>query len=135
MTMNPSTLVRGELVDLIKQELLGPRGGVDEEIVGSPRARYQVGALAPVTVDPERVALETDAQEADDPNTTGEAISDIDKGNLTQRGVPVDSYEDAGAADDEEDRDEGPKGALAHPSSMGLRFQVPRGCGDRKSVV
>ena len=44
-----------------------------------------------------------------------------------QSGVPVPTDEDP--AEDDEERDEGAKGALTHPSSMGLRFQVPRDCG------
>lgn len=126
--MTSSTTVRAELIDLIEAELLGPRGGADEEIVGTPRGRYQVGALAPVTVDPDQSAVEATVQESDDPNEIGEAISDVDRKHLPQQGVPVDSGENAGAAEDDEERDEGPKGALTHPSSMGLRFQLARDC-------
>lgn len=119
------------MLELIEQELLGPRGGAEEEIVGTPRARYAVGALAPVTVDPERAEVSTSSTSEDsgDPGETGEAISDVDRKHLPQQGVPVDTDEETGTADDAEDRDEGPKGALTHPSSMGLRFQVPRDCG------
>jgi len=137
MGVSPSTVVRSELVELIEQELLGPRGGANEEIVGTPRARYAVGGLAPVTVDPELVStpLPVLAGSPDggdpgaDPNETGLGLSDIDPTTAGQRGVSVVTDEDAGTADDDEERDEGPKGALTHPSSMGLRFQVPRDCG------
>ncbi|WIX85855.1 DISARM system helicase DrmA [Amycolatopsis sp. DG1A-15b] len=132
MTGMSSTQVRGDLVDLIEQELLGPREGAEEEILGTPRAQYSVGALAPVTIDPEQAIAttsETAADETGDPAETGEAISDVDREHLPQQGVPVDTDQETGTADDEEDRDEGPKGALTHPSSMGLRFQVPRNCG------
>ena len=129
---SPSTIVRSDLLNLVGQELLGPRGGDHEEIVGTPRARYAVGSLAPVTVDPERAELSTSStigDDAGDPGVTGEAISDVDKEHLLQEGVPVDTDEEAGTAVDDEERDEGPKGALTHPSSMGLRFQVLRDCG------
>ena len=52
MTVSASTTVRADLVALIEQELLGPRNGPTEEIKGTPRAAYMVGALAPVTIDP-----------------------------------------------------------------------------------
>ena len=135
MTSSRSTVVRADLVTLIEQELHGPRGGAEEEIVGTPRARYAVGALAPVTVDPammSRMSNLSSDQESDDgadPNETGLGMTDIDPATAGQRGVAVVTDEEAGTADDDEDRDEGPKGSLTHPSSMGLRFQVPRGCG------
>ena len=133
MRISLSTAVRSDLVTLIEQELLGPRGGADEEIVGTPRARYALGGLAPVTVDPElaviRREVEADADQGGDPNLTGLGLNDIDIAHSGQRGVSVVTDEDTGSADDDEDRDEGPKGALTHPSSMGLRFQVPRDCG------
>ncbi|WP_414945540.1 DISARM system helicase DrmA [Amycolatopsis sp. cmx-11-32] len=132
MAGTSSTQVRGDLIELIEQELLGPRDGAQEEIVGTPRAQYNVGALAPVTIDPELAEVLTTStaeDDAGDPGETGEAISDVDREHLPQKGVPVDTNEESGTADDDEDRDEGPKGALTHPSSMGLRFQVPRDCG------
>lgn len=135
MSVSPSTVVRAELLQLIEQELLGPRDGAEEEIIGTPRGRYAVGSLAPVTVDPAltvlsltRDDLRTDDEGAD-PIETGVGLSDIDPLTAGQRGVPVETDEETGAAEGEEDRDEGPKGALTHPSSMGLRFQVPRDCG------
>ncbi|BBX48052.1 DISARM system helicase DrmA [Mycobacterium cookii] len=126
MIAGPSTIVRGDLLALIELELLGPRGGTEEEIKGTPRAAYTVGALAPVTVDPSMLADRV--SESGDPNDTGLAITDADAEHAEQRGVLVNTDEEAGAADDEEDRDEGPKGALTHPSSMGLRFQVALDC-------
>ncbi|MFE3173868.1 DISARM system helicase DrmA [Amycolatopsis sp. NPDC059090] len=132
MAGTSSTQVRRDLLGLIEQELLGPREGALEEIVGTPRAQYNVGALAPVTIDPEGALgalIATAGHDAGDPDETGEAISDVDQAHLQQKGVPVETDEEIGTADDDEERDEGPKGALTHPSSMGLRFQVPRGCG------
>lgn len=132
MHVSPSTVVRADLVKLIEQELLGPRNGAEEEIVGTPRARYAVGGLAPVTVDPALAILgsgsQTDSDDGADPNETGLGLSDVDPATVGQRGVPVVTDEEAGTADDTEERDEGPKGALTHPSSMGLRLQVPRDC-------
>lgn len=128
MTASASTVVRTDLLGLIEQELLGPRNGPDEEIKGTPRAAYMVGALAPVTIDPSlAVAPDTDA--GADPAETGRAISDIDPVSNGQSGVPVPTDEDLSSSGDGEDRDEGAKGALTHPSSMGLRFQVPTDCG------
>lgn len=127
MKLASSSTVRAELLHLIRRELLGPRGGDEEEIRGTPRAAYGVGALAPVTVDP--TAAITTAFESNDPNESGVAVIDTDVTQNAQRGVPVNTDEDPGDAKDEEERDEGPKGALTHPSSMGLRFQVPLDCG------
>src|SRR5664279_2193683 len=109
MPVSRSTSVRADLIELIGRELLGPRGGVEEEIVGTPRARYAVGALAPVTVDPtaaSRLSNLTSNQETDDgadPNETGLGMSDIDPSAAGQRGVPVVTDEETGTADDEED--------------------------------
>lgn len=129
MTVSPSTHVRSELLDLIEQELLGPRGGPEEEIKGTPRAAYAVGCLAPVTIDPSQMGPLQATDEGADPNETGRGINDIDPTTQGQRGVPVLTDEEPSTADDDEERDEGPKGALTFPSSMGVRFQVPRDCG------
>ena len=126
MTVSASTTVRADLMALIEQELLGPRNGETEEIKGTPRAAYMVGALAPVTIDP-TLGLPIGADEGADPAETGLAVSDVDPVANGQSGVPVPTDEDP--AEDDEERDEGAKGALTHPSSMGLRFQVPRDCG------
>lgn len=127
MTVSPSTIVRGDLLKLIQRELLGPREGDEEEIRGTPRAAYVAGALAPVTVDPSATVIADLG--SSDPNQTGVAITDADVEHSNQRGVLVNTDEEPGAAEEEEERDEGPKGALTHPSSMGLRFQVPLDCG------
>lgn len=126
MTVSASTTVRSDLVSLIEQELLGPRDGATEEIKGTPRAAYMVGALAPVTIDP-TLALTIGTDDGGDPAETGLAVSDLDPVANGQSGVPVPTDEDP--AEDDQERDEGPRGALTHPSSMGLRFQVPRDCG------
>jgi hypothetical protein len=127
MPVSPSTVVRAELVGLIQQELLGPRNGAEEEIRGTPRAAYAVGALAPVTIDNSRGGP-IDGDPSGDPAETGQAITDASAAG-DQRGVPATGDEDPGGASDDEQRDEGPKGQLTYPSSMGLRFQVPRDCG------
>lgn len=127
MTVSPSTVVRADLIKLIECELLGPRNGAEEEVRGTPRAAYAVGALAPVTVDLSTAV--TSDFEAGDPNETGIAVNDADVKHAEQRGVPVNTDEEPGDAQEDDERDEGPKGALTHPSSMGLRFQVPVDCG------
>ena len=121
-----STTVRAELIDLMREQLLGPRGGAEEEIPGTPRAAYAVGGLAPVTIDPALARMESKQDDdADfDPEAATSAINDMDPENQPQPGVPVPSDEAISTADSEDDEDEGPKGASTHPSSMGLRFQV-----------
>jgi hypothetical protein len=128
MGVSASTVVRADLVKLIEQELLGPRNGPEEEIRGTPRAAYALGGLAPVTVDPSKAVLDQGEDTGADPNETGRAVIDIDPRAVGQRGVPVNTDEEPGTAEDDEGNDEGPKGALTHPSSMGIRFQVPHHC-------
>ncbi|MCX6407716.1 MAG: DISARM system helicase DrmA [Propionibacteriales bacterium] len=126
MTVSASTAVRSDLVALIEKELLGPRNGPEEEIRGTPRASYMVGALAPVTVDPTLEVAVADDNGAD-PAESGLAVSDLDPISNGQSGIPVPTDEDS--VEQDEERDEGAKGALTYPSSMGLRIQVPRDCG------
>ena len=115
-----SAAVRDELLDLLERDLMGPWGGGDETIDGTPRGRYLVGALAPISVD-----------EADksgpgiDENvvrTDAERYKDV-------RGVIADDDDDdvAIVSSREEDEDRGPESKLIAPSSMGLRFRVPYG--------
>ncbi|HEX5370155.1 MAG TPA: helicase, partial [Dehalococcoidia bacterium] len=130
MTVTQASTVRSELVEVIAQELLGPRFGADEEIQGSPRAGYALGALAPVTVDPalaqpDAAERDEDADVQPEPTKAAAGLSDVDPRESEQQGVPVLTDEDVAAAGGEDEEDTGPKGALTHPSSMGLRFQVP----------
>src|SRR5262245_38229186 len=107
MSVSPSTIVRSELLELIEQELLGPRGGPEEEIKGTPRAAYAIGGLAPVTIDSTLAGSIESNDEGADPNETGRGVSDVDPATQGQRGVPVLTDEEAGTADDDEERDEG----------------------------
>lgn len=128
MPSGSSAVVRGKLAELIRNESLGPRDGVDEEIPSSPRARYAVGALAPVTIDPALARTRIDPEEAESQGVEDaplRAVSDEDPAHPGQSGVPVPTDEDVAAAESDDEEDTGPKGALTHPSSMGLRFQVP----------
>ncbi|GAB4079958.1 helicase [Modestobacter muralis] len=130
MTRSTSTAVRGELLDLIRQELLGPRGDCNEEIPASPRATYAVGGLAPVTIDPSLARLSFDADDVESQGVNGapvQAVSDADPKHPGQPGVPVPTDEDVATADSDDEEDSGPRGALTHPSLMGLRFQVQEG--------
>ncbi|GAB3523532.1 DISARM system helicase DrmA [Arthrobacter monumenti] len=121
--------VRDELIDLLKRDLVGPWGEADETVNGTPRARYLVGALAPVAIgddDPlPQAKARSEVNNPDDFRDSGEAaVLDTDAGHDVQ-GVPEEADEaitDAGGADTDEDR--GPESKLIAPSSMGLRFQV-----------
>ncbi len=93
---------------------------------------YAVGGLAPVTIDPSLARLQFDADAAESQGVDGapvQAISDADPDHIGQPGVPVPTDEDVATADSDDEEDTGPKGALTHPSSMGLRFQVPADVG------
>src|SRR4051812_7099803 len=101
MAASASAVVRGELVGLVRRELLGPRVERDEEIPASPRAMYAVGGLAPVTVDPLLARRDFDADAAESQGVDGapvEAPSDADPSHSGQRGVPVPTDEDVASA-------------------------------------
>lgn len=116
-----SDLVRGELLSLLSKDLLGPWDGPEESIVGTPRGRYLVGSLAPISID------ET-IQQGESVGESGISddvlIADLSTAKDVQ-GIPVDEDDldnDVSSQDDEEDR--GPISKIIAPSSMGLRFQV-----------
>jgi hypothetical protein len=128
-----SAEVRDELIDLLQRDLMGPWGGRDETINGTPRGRYLVGALAPVSVGddvtettPDRDRRSTVDVESPDEFRDSEVATVIDvAAGRDVQGVLEESDEsitDAGGADVDEDR--GPESKLIAPSSMGLRFQV-----------
>lgn len=128
-----SAEVRDELLGLLQLDLMGPWGGSEETISGTPRGRYLVGALAPVSIGDDEPAIAplieslptANVESPDDlRDSDGAAVLDPDASRQV-RGVHEEADEtitDAGGADPEEDR--GPESKLIAPSSMGLRFQV-----------
>lgn len=124
-----SAHVRDELIDLLQRDLIGPWGEPDETVNGTPRARYLVGALAPVAIGDDDPLPQAAAQQAvEEPNdfrdSDAPAVHDADASRDVQ-GVLDEADEtitDAGGTDTDEDR--GPESKLIAPSSMGLRFQV-----------
>ncbi|SEJ51432.1 DISARM system helicase DrmA [Demequina mangrovi] len=130
-----SAQVRDELGDLIARDLVGPWDGPDETIVGTPRARYLAGALAPIAL---LDGAATTASSTQDTTADGAsdvrsdeslAVTDLSTAHEVQ-GVPADEDEAVGdAAAKEPDEDRGPESKIIAPSSMGLRFQVPAETG------
>lgn len=123
--------VRAELIDLIARDLVGPWDGPDETIVGTPRARYLAGALAPIslldgaTPAPASTSNASDSSLADVRADESLAVADLSDAHEVQ-GVPTDEEERiAEASPSEPDEDRGPESKIIAPSSMGLRFQVP----------
>lgn len=123
--------VREEFVDLIARDLVGPWDGPTETIVGTPRARYLAGALAPISIldgAPPAAAFSptgTDASLAGIRADESLAVADLSDAHEVQ-GVPADEEESiAEASPSEPDEDRGPESKIIAPSSMGLRFQVP----------
>jgi hypothetical protein len=96
--------VRQNLEDLIVRDLLGPWDGENEAIKGSPKSRYLVGMLAPVVRNPETQKESTEDEDGE-VAVMGEANSEV--------------------AGDDVAEDSAASGLLMHPSSMGLRCQVP----------
>jgi hypothetical protein len=124
-----SAHVRDELIDLLQRDLIGPWGKPDETVNGTPRARYLVGALAPVAVGDDEPLPQAKAQPVvnapdDFRDSDVPAVLDADASRDVQGVVdePDEIITDAGGTDTDEDR--GPESKLIAPSSMGLRFQV-----------
>jgi hypothetical protein len=122
--------VRGELLDLVSRDLVGPWDGPNEAILGTPRARYLAGALAPISLlDGSTPSASTTTSLAsasldDVRNDEDLAVADLSNAHEVQ-GVPVDEDDEiaeASASDAGEDR--GPESKIIAPSSMGLRFQI-----------
>lgn len=101
------TEIRSELQDLIVRDLLGPWESENEQTKVSPRSRYSVGMLAPIVTNPDQSKVVSDENE-----TTGEVAT------IDDRTLDSENAEDA-------DEDSSAAGLLLHPSSMGLRCQVP----------
>ncbi|TXK19769.1 DISARM system helicase DrmA [Homoserinibacter sp. GY 40078] len=124
-----STQVRGELLDLLGRDLVGPWDGPTETIVGTPRARYLSGALAPISLleggDPNAASATAKPSSLDDVRDDETlAVADLAHAHEVQ-GVPVVDDESVGeASPSEPDEDRGPESKIIAPSSMGLRFQV-----------
>jgi hypothetical protein len=121
-----SWTVRENLTDILDRELLGPAGGPDEVLDGSPDAAYLVGRIAPMRLtdgQPVGAAADLGEENAEDAATdVGDAL-DATEG----RGVPLTSVEEseAGSEEDATPDDDPQKRGLMIPASMGLRFQVP----------
>ncbi|MFS0853292.1 DISARM system helicase DrmA [Microbacterium sp. 179-I 3D4 NHS] len=130
-----SAQVREELIDLIARDLVGPWDGPVETIVGTPRARYLAGALAPISLldgPAPATASSDDASGATLAEVRADdslAIADL-SGARDVDGVPSDEEEMISeASPSEPDEDRGPESKIIAPSSMGLRFQVPANTG------
>jgi len=130
-----STQVRDELVDLIERDLVGPWGGANETIIGTPRARYLAGALAPISLldgsDTAQEANSKSSVESLDDVRGNDELAVANGGNSKDvKGIVVDEDESIGeATPSQPDEDRGPASKIIAPPSMGLRFQVPAGTG------
>jgi hypothetical protein len=121
-----SFTVRGNLVDIIEREILGPAGGPEELLPVSPRQLYLVGHIAPVKL----TEPEADPDGSEDGYGLVGVRSDAAAGHA-QRGIPAEAADGADIDGEEDDVDDkAPKQGLMIPSSMGLRFQVPNGLAE-----
>ncbi|MDN3243427.1 DISARM system helicase DrmA [Glycomyces tritici] len=115
-----SWTARENLSDVIERELLGPAGGPEEVLEGSPDAAYLVGRIAPAKIKSGTEPL-TSADEDEPVLDLGEAAD-----TEISRGVPMSSVDETSAESDEDNVDDIPQQrGLMIPASMGLRFQVP----------
>ncbi|KDN16203.1 DISARM system helicase DrmA [Amycolatopsis rifamycinica] len=115
-----SLIVRENLVDILKRELLGPANGPEEVLDGPPDVVYLVGRIAPFKLKAGR----DDPADADE----DEAATDVgDAFDAEQvQGVPVTAVDESGAGADEDEVEDHPQQrGLMIPASMGLRCQIP----------
>ncbi|GAA1058527.1 helicase [Agromyces luteolus] len=117
-----SAQVRDELLDLLERDLMGPWDGPDESIVGTPRGRYLVGALAPISIDETTPEQATTADLVDDDSVS----TDLNRSREVQ-GIPSDDDDEVSDGDARENTDDrGPESKIIAPSSMGVRFRIPK---------
>ncbi len=119
-----SYVVRENLLDILRRELLGPISGPEEVLPFSPRSQYLVGHIAPVKLASRSVTASDD----DDSSERGDLIEvrTDDDGLAEGRGLPAFAADETEAdAEDDDAEDRAPKQGLMIPASMGLRFQVP----------
>src|SRR3712207_3118834 len=110
-----SAEVRDELIDLLQRDLMGPWGELDETISGTPRGRYLVGVLAPLSIGDDdqvttRVRERPFTGNVESPedfrDSEGAAVVDPDASRDVQ-GVleePDETIADSGGTDTDEDR-------------------------------
>ena len=115
-----TTTPRRLLQTLLIRDLLGPWGSAEEVLDFTPRNKYLVGMLAPVAIDSALDAFVESDEEAE-----GEPVSL--EAEARGVGAPVEEMVESAEADTTDADDKSVSGALVHPSSMGLRCQVPLG--------
>jgi hypothetical protein len=124
--------VRSELLDLLGRDLVGPWDGPTETILGTPRARYLAGALAPISLldsPASTISRSSALVKSLDDVRDDESLAVVDLSVAHEApGVPVEKDESVGeASPSDADEDRGPESMIIAPSSMGLRFQVASG--------
>jgi hypothetical protein len=121
--------VRDELHRLLVADLMGPWDGPRETVVGNPRGRYLVGALAPVKVSGDGQLSRPEPMPESEPHSVEDMRMGEDAVAITTEngsaGVPEVADSEVSPADDaDETEDRGPASQLIAPSSMGLRFRI-----------
>ena len=119
------TYVRGLLEKIVIDDLLGPAGGTEEEIVGmSVRDRYILGRLGPRK---RNLSAEGDSADADQPETTAEGNADH---------ADHEAIDGTDIADEETEEDvvdnntQMMRSSSLVPSSMGLTFCIDKNLPD-----
>ena len=124
MEKSPREL-RAEVEQLVRDDLIGPLGGEEEELPEAPIDRYLLGLLAPrFSLEPpgpgdRRGAPPSEGEEAD--SIKADALPDD---GLAEAGMTADSGEEGTV----EDRP--PAADQLVPSAFGLTFAVEAGCGE-----
>jgi hypothetical protein len=115
--------LRAEVEELIRDDLIGPIGGEEEEIDEAPIDAYLLGLLAP------RFGASPAASPAD-----GDDAESSDNDPIAADALPDDGLDEGGITADsgEEGRPEErpPAADQLVPSAFGLTFAVEEGCGE-----
>ena len=130
-----STHVRDELHRLLAADLMGPWEGPQETVVGNPRGRYLVGALAPVKISGDgqlstpKPTLASEPQNVADMRMAEDVVAVATESGSA--GVPeAADGEITGADDGDETEDRGPASQLGvggEKPARGLRARPGAG--------
>lgn len=120
-----STIIRNELIEFLRKDLIGPAHGVDEELEDPPKIRYVAGVLFPQESERNESAS-VSGVDGDEEENGG--LSDEDDNPPATEGRSRKSEDDERDGDppaEEEDYDQTVTLANTHqPSAMGLSFLV-----------
>src|SRR4051812_26502640 len=111
--------LRDEVEALVRDDLIGPVGGPEEELLEAPVDRYLLGLLAPRR---DGLLHESGSKAGQDPDESGAAFEALPEDDLAAAGAPADSGEE-GQPDDRP-----PAVEQLVPSAFGMTFALDLDC-------